>query len=59
MHFKNVMSSPLRVFVGHCTAKNKDIGLKFGMPVVCMYVDRIYSGLLDNLKLLDFIGSYF
>ena len=46
-------------FSGHCTAKNKDIALKFCVRVVCMYVDHIYSGCLDNVKNLDFIGNYF
>ena len=27
--------------------------------VDCMYLDRIYSSFLDNLKILDFIGNYF
>ena len=58
MHFKNVISSPFPVF-GHCTAKNKDIDLKSWLHVVCMYLDHIYSGFLDNLKMLDFIDNYF
>ena len=37
-------------FSGHCTAKNKNIALKPCMHVVCMYLDHIYSGFLDNLK---------
>ena len=44
-------------FFGHCTAKNKDIDLKFWMRIVCMYLDHMYSGLLDNLKISDFIGN--
>ena len=60
LHFKNVTSSPLPVFFfGHCTAKNKDIALKFCMRVVCMYHDHIYSDFLDKLKSLDFIGNLF
>ena len=54
MHFKNVASSPLPVF-RHCTAKNKAIGLKLCMRVVCMYPDHIYSYFLDNLKISDFL----
>ena len=59
MHFKYVTSSPLRVFFCHCAGKNKDISLKFCMRVVCMYLDHMYSGLLDNSKISDFIGNYF
>ena len=29
------------------------------MCVVCMYLDHIYSGSLDNLKILDLKGNYF
>ena len=43
----------------HCTTKNKDIALKFCMSVVCMYFDHIYSVILEELKILDFIGNYF
>ena len=46
-------------FFGDCTAKNEDIALKFGMCVVCMKVYNIYSGFLDNSKILDFISIYF
>ena len=46
-------------FLGHCTAKNKDIALKFCLHVVCMYLDNIYSGFLNTLKILDYIGNYF
>ena len=46
-------------FFGHCTAKNKDIALKFCMRVVCMYHDHIYSDFLDKLKSLDFTGNLF
>ena len=46
-------------FFGHCTAKNKDIALKFCMSVVCMYLNHIYSSFLDNLKISDFIGNCF
>ena len=52
-------SSPLPSFFGHCTAKNKDIALKFNMLVVCMYIDHIYFGFSDDLKISDFIGNYF
>ena len=35
--FKNVTSSPVPTcFFGHCTAKNKNTALKFGMYVACM-----------------------
>ena len=37
-------------FFCHCSAKNKDISLKFYIRVVCMYLNQIYSGFLDNLK---------
>ena len=37
-------------FFGHCTAKNKDIALKFCMRVVCMYLGHIYSGFLITWK---------
>ena len=30
-------------FFCHCTAKNKDIALKFCFHVVCIYFDNIYS----------------
>ena len=46
-------------FVGHCTAKNKDIALKFCMHVVCMHSNHIYVGIWDYTKILDFIGNYF
>ena len=36
-------------FFGNCTAKNKDIALKFCMLVICMHLHHIYSGFLDNL----------
>ena len=57
--FKNVTSSPLHVCYGHCTAKNKYIALKFCKHAVCMYFNHIYSGFLDTLKILDFIGNCF
>ena len=57
--FRKCDVSTFTCFFGHCTAKNKDIALKFCMPVVCMYLDHIYSGFLDNLKISDFIGNYF
>ena len=46
-------------FCGHYTGKNKDIALKFCMLIVCMYHYHIYSGFLDTLKILDFMGNYF
>ena len=46
-------------FLGHCTAKNKDIALKFCLHVVCMYFDHIYSGFLYTRKILDLNGNYF
>ena len=46
-------------FFGHCTSKNKDIGLKFCLLVVCMYFDHIHPVFLDTLKMLGFIGKYF
>ena len=55
MHFKNVTSSPLPVFFGHCTGKNKDVALKFRMRVVCMHFDHIYSGFLKISPGLEFI----
>ena len=47
------------LFWDNCTAKNKDVALKFSMWDVCMYFDNIYSGVLDSLKILDFMGNYF
>ena len=38
-------------FFCYCTGKTKDITLKFCMGVVCMYLDHIYFGFLDNLKI--------
>ena len=29
------------------------------MRVVCMYLDNKYSGFLDILKIVNFIGNYF
>ena len=46
-------------FFGHFTAKCKDIALKWCMRVVCMYLDHIYFGFLDDLKISDFIGNNF
>ena len=43
----------------HYTAKYKDIALKFGMCVVCMYVYNIYCVFLDNSKIVVFISIYF
>ena len=56
-HFK-MWRHHLYLFFGHCTTKNKDIALNFFMCVVCMYLDRIYSGVLNNLKFLEFIGNF-
>ena len=42
-----------------CIAINRDIALEFCMRVVCMCLDHIYSGSLDELEILDFIGNYF
>ena len=50
LHFQKVATSPLPVFCYHCTAKNKDDTLKFGVCVcarvcvVCMQRNSIYSG---------------
>ena len=49
-----VRSSHLHVCFYHCTAKNKDIPLKFGMRGVCMQLLNIYSSFLDKFKILDF-----
>ena len=49
LHFKN-MTSLLLPFFGHCTVKNKDIALKFGMHVVCMHLDYIYSAFWITVK---------
>ena len=38
--------------------QKQDIALKFCMRVVCMYLDQIYAGFLDNLKISNFIGNY-
>ena len=45
-------------FFGHCTAKNKDIALKFCMLVVCMYLYHMYSVFFNKLKISDFISNY-
>ena len=46
-------------FLGHCTAKNKDIALKFCMRVV-FYVFRSHVfRFWENLKITDFIGNDF
>ena len=58
MHLKKVTSSPLPVFFLPLHMQNKDMALKFLMPVVCMYFDHIFV-FLDNLKISDFIGNYF
>ena len=29
------------------------------MRVVCMYIDHMYSGFLDHVKILDFISNIF
>ena len=37
----------------------RNAALKFCMLVVCTYLDLIYSGLLDEVKILDLIHHYF
>ena len=49
----------LYLFFGHYTGKNNDIALKFCMRVICMYLDHIYLGFVDNLTILDFIDNNF
>ena len=38
-------------FSGYCTAKNKDIALKFCIHVICMYLEHMYSNFLNNLTI--------
>ena len=54
---KKVMP-PLPIF-DHCTAKNTDIALKFGVRIVCMYFKNIYSSCSDNSEILDVTGIRF
>ena len=45
-------------FSGHCTAKNKDIALKFCVRVFCKYPEHVYSCVLDNLEISDLTGNH-
>ena len=58
MRFEKLHYHHYPVF-GNCRAKNKDIALKSCMCIACMCFDNIYSGFLDKLKILHFIGNYF
>ena len=50
-------SLPLLSFLGHCTAKNKDIGLKFCTHVGSTQVDNMYS-VFYIYKVFDFLGFF-
>ena len=55
--FKNGIT--LTLFFGHYTAQNKEIAFKFCVFAVCMYLDNKYFGVLDTLKILNFIVNDF
>ena len=58
MRYKSDVITISCFFFCHCTAKNKDIVLKFEC-VLCMYLDDIHSCFLISWKVLNFISNYF